>query len=97
MADSLYCGARFRTFNIIDDFNREGIVIEVDTSLTDARLIRVFRQLKAERGLPAASRVDNGPELLSAEFTDWAEANAMKFQYIQPGNPNQYAFIERFN
>lgn len=97
MADSLYCGVRFRTFNIIDDFNREGITIEVDTSLTGTRLIRVFRQLKEERGLPATLRVDNGPEFLGTDFTDWAEANGMKIQYIQPGKPNQNAFIERFN
>lgn len=97
MSDALYNGVRFRTFNVIDNFNREGLAIEIDTSLTGARLIRVFERLKAERGLPDLLRVDNGPEFLGTEFTDWAETNGMLIQYIQPGKPNQNAFIERFN
>jgi len=59
MSDSLYYGPRFRTFNVIDDFNREGLAIEIDTSLRAERLIRVFEQLKSERGLPDMLRVDN--------------------------------------
>ena len=50
-----------------------------------------------ERGLPNALRVDNGPEFLSAEFVSWAESHSMKIQYIQKGEPNQNAYIERFN
>ena len=60
MADALYCGRRFRTFNVIDDHNREALDIEIDTSITGLRLIRVFERLKAERGLPDVLRVDNG-------------------------------------
>jgi putative transposase len=97
MADSLYCGVRFRTFNVLDDFNREAVAIEVDTSITGSRLVRLFSQLQAERGLPATLRTDNGPEFLGTEFRDWAEAHGMAIQYIQPGKPNQNAFIERFN
>jgi len=97
MADSLYCGVRFRTFNVLDDFNREAVAIEIDTSITGSRLVRLFSLLEAERGLPATLRTDNGPEFLGAEFTDWAEAHGMTIQYIQPGKPNQNAFIERFN
>jgi putative transposase len=97
MADSLYCGKRFRTFNVIDDHNREAVAIEIDTSLTGLRLIRVFEQLKAERGLPDLLRLDNGPEFLNGEFVDWAEQNGMMIHYIQPGEPNQNAYIERFN
>ena len=52
MSDSLYYGRRFRTFNVIDDHNREALVIEIDTSLTADRLIRVFEQLQDWRGLP---------------------------------------------
>lgn len=97
VSDALYCGRRFRTFNVIDDFNREGIHIEIDTSLTALRLIRVFEQVKAERGLPETLRVDNGPEFLGEVFTTWAKENGMTIQYIQPGKPNQNAYIERFN
>lgn len=93
----LYTGKRFRTFNVIDDFNREVIHIEIDTSINGRRLIRVFERLNRERGLPDALRVDNGPEFLSSEFVAWAESAGMSICYIQPGEPNQNAYIERFN
>ena len=97
MSDGLYHGTRFRTFNVLDDCNREAIAIEVDTSLPSGRLIRVFERLRAERGLPTTLRVDNGPEFCSGEFMAWAEEAGMRIQHIQPGKPNQNAFIERFN
>lgn len=97
MSDTLYAGKRFRTFNVIDDFNREVLQVEIDTSITGKRLIRVFERLRLDRGLPDVLRVDNGPEFLSGEFVTWAEANGMLIQYIQPGEPNQNAYIERFN
>jgi putative transposase len=68
MSDTLYVGKRFRTFNVIDDFNREVLAIEIDTSITGKRLIRVFERLRLDRGLPETLRVDNGPEFLSGEF-----------------------------
>jgi putative transposase len=97
VSDALYEGKRFRTFNVIDDFNREILAIEIDTSITGRRLVRVFERLRDSRGLPDFMRCDNGPEFLSGEFISWAEANGMKIQYIQPGKPNQNAYIERFN
>lgn len=97
VSDALYCGRRFRAFNIIDDFNREAVAIEIDTSITSRRLIRVFEQIQEQRGLPAVLRVDNGPEFLGEAFTDWANQHGMHVQYIQPGKPNQNAYIERFN
>ena len=97
MSDSLYAGRRFRTFNVIDDFNRELLHIEIDTSITGKRLIRVFERLRLERGLPDVLRTDNGPEFLNGELIAWAEEAGMTIQYIQPGKPNQNAFIERFN
>ena len=97
MHDSLYCGKRFRTLNILDEATRECLAIEVDTSLPAERVVRTLEQLKVERGLPAQLRVDNGPELISAKLTDWCEANAIKLVYIQPGKPQQNGFVERFN
>ena len=97
MSDALLFGSRFRTFNVIDDFNRESVAIEIDTSITAKRLIRVFEILKLTRGLPDVLRLDNGPEGTSAEFAAWAEEQGMIIQYIQPGEPNQNAYIERFN
>jgi putative transposase len=97
VSDALYAGSRFRTFNVIDDFNREAVAIEIDTSLTARRLIRVFERLQITRGLPDILRVDNGPEFLSSELATWADSAGMVIQYIQPGQPNQNAYIERFN
>ena len=97
MLDALACGRSFRTFNIIDDFNREIVHIEVDTSITSQRLVRIFEQIRQERPLPQVLRTDNGPEFLGEAFTAWAKANGMAIQYIQPGKPNQNAYIERFN
>lgn len=97
VSDSLYSSKRFRTFNIIDDCNREVVHIEIDTSLTSRRLISVFEKLRLERGLPEVLRCDNGPEFLGAEFVSWSEDAGMTIMYIQPGKPNQNAYIERFN
>ena len=97
VSDALYHGMRFRTFNVLDDFNREVLAIEIDTSLPSARLVRVFEQLKAERGLPDVLRTDNGPEFLGECFTHWCHQNGVMIDYIEPGKPNQNAYIERFN
>ena len=97
MSDALLNGRRFRTFNVVDDFNREALHIEIDTSITSMRLVRVFERLQAEHGLPQVLRTDNGPEFLGEAFTHWATNAGMAIQYIQPGKPNQNAYIERFN
>jgi putative transposase len=68
MSDALHYGLRFRTFNVIDDYNREALVIEIDPSLRAERLIRVFTRLRHTRGFPDMLRVDNGPEFLSTHF-----------------------------
>lgn len=97
MHDTLYCGKRFRTLNVVDEGTRECLAIEVDTSLPAGRVVRLLEQLKAERGLPKQLRVDNGPELISATLTDWCETHNVKLIYIQPGKPQQNGFVERFN
>ncbi len=97
LADALTCGRRFRAFNVVDDFNREALHIEVDTSINSQRLVRVFEQIKRDHGLPQVVRSDNGPEFLGDTFTSWLKANGVALQYIQPGKLNQNAFIERFN
>jgi putative transposase len=97
MSDALACGRRFRTFNRFDDFNREALYIEVDTSINSSRLVRVFEQIKRDHGLPQVLRSDNGPEFLGETFTAWLKANGIAIQYIQPGKPNQNTYIERFN
>jgi putative transposase len=97
MHDHLRNGRSFRTFNVIDDFNREGLDIVADFSLPAERVIRVLDQIIEWRGRPAAIRCDNGPEYISAKLAEWAEKNNISLLFIQPGNPQQNAYIERFN
>ncbi|SIO39662.1 putative transposase [Halodesulfovibrio marinisediminis DSM 17456] len=97
MHDALMSGQGFRTFNVLDDFNRECLAIEIDTSLPTRRVLRVLDRLVAWRGLPEKLRMDNGPELVSVAMVDWAESNGVCLEYIQPGKPTQNSYIERFN
>ena len=97
MSDALANGRKIRTFNVIDDYNREGLAIDVDLSLPSARVIRALEQVIEWRGKPAAIRCDNGPELLSGPLIAWANKNRITMLYIQPGKPTQNAYIERFN
>ncbi|PHM41485.1 hypothetical protein Xszus_01176 [Xenorhabdus szentirmaii] len=97
MHDSLYCGKRFRTLNIIDESTHECLAIEVNTPLPAERSIRVLERLKVDRGLPKQIRVDKGPELISVILLNDCENNQIELCHIQPGKPQQNGFIERFN
>jgi putative transposase len=90
-------GRSFRTFNVIDDFNREGLGIEVDFSLPAARVIRSLDQIIEWRGKPIAIRCDNGPEYISNILADWASENEITIVFILPGNPQQNAYVERYS
>jgi putative transposase len=97
MHDTLVNGVKFRTFNVIDDFNREAINIIVDTSISAKRVIRELEKMIEWRGKPERIRVDNGPEFTSYIFVEWAKKHGIEIIYIQPGKPVQNSFIERFN
>jgi putative transposase len=99
MSDSLVDGRKFRVLNVIDDFNRESLAIEVDTSLPSLRVIRVLERLIAQRDCPANIRCDNGPEFISHKLEEWCsdERRRISLQFIQPGKPTQNAYIERKN
>jgi putative transposase len=66
-------------------------------SIPSVRVIRVLEELVAVHGKPAAIRLDNGPELTSEAFLDWCRDRQIELRHIQPGKPDQNAFIERFN
>ena len=97
MADALSDRRRFRALTIIDEGNREGLAIDVGRSIPAWRVTRVLDELVALNGRPAAIRVDNGPELTAQAFVDWCEERRIAIHYIQPGKPDQKAFIERFS
>ena len=97
MHDRLDDGRPFRTLNILDEGNREVLAIEVGTSLPSRRVTAVLEQLVTLHGRPAGLRLDNGPELIAHELAEWCAAQQITLGHIQPGKPNQNAYIERFN
>lgn len=97
MHDTLSDGRSFRTFNVIDDYNRECLGIEVDLSLPALRVIRTLNRIIEWRGKPKAIRCDNGPEYISNQLMAWANKHHIHLHYIQPGKPQQNAYVERFN
>jgi len=97
MHDQLSDGRSFRLFNVLDDFNREGLGIEVDLSLPAARVIRSLDRIIEWRGIPSAIRCDNGPEYISGALLAWAEVRGIRIEHIQPGKPQQNAYVERYN
>jgi len=97
MHDQLSDGHSSRLFNVIDDYNREGLTIDVYFTLPSARVVRALDQVIEWRGKPQRLRCDNGPEYISALLATWAERHAIILVFIQPRNPQQNAYIERYN
>lgn len=97
MHDQLVDHRKFRLFNVIDDYRREGLAIEADFSFPSARVIRVLDHLLEWRDKPTVIRCDNGPEFISRKFVQWANEQNIIIEYIQPGKPQQNAYIERHN
>ena len=97
VSDGLVDGRRVRCLNIVDDFTKQCLAIEVDTSLPGKRVVNVLQRLAESRGLPKGITVDNGPELVSKALDEWAYAVGLQLRYIQPGKPQQNAYIESFN
>ena len=97
MSGALMCGRRFRTFNVVDDFNRESLAIEVDLNLPAPRVIWVLNRITSQRGYPERVRMDIGPEFVSVALAGWPEDHNVQLEFIQPGRPMQNSYIERFN
>ena len=97
MADTLYDGRRVRILTMLDEGNREALDVTIAVSLTSRRVVRILEDLVAVHGAPSAIRVDNGPEFLAQPFVDWCADHRVALHYIQPGKPDQNAYIERFN
>ena len=97
MSDVLTNNRKFRTFNVIDDFNRQAIAVEVAHSMPAIKVTNLLERIIVEQGKPKRVRTDNGPEFISKEFREWCAAKDIEVQYIQPGRPMQNGYIERFN
>jgi putative transposase len=97
MSDAFADGRRFRVLNVIDDFSRECLAIEVGTSLPGIVVTRVLDRIAAKRGYPAVIVTDNGPEFRGREMDAWAFRHGIRLHFIDPGKPMQNGFVESFN
>ncbi|OJB29176.1 integrase [Burkholderia ubonensis] len=97
VSDGLAYGQRFRCLNVVDDYTRECLAIEVDTSLPSLRVKHVLQRLGEMRGLPASITVDNGPEFAGKVLDAWAYEAGVTLSFIRPGKPVENAYIESFN
>jgi putative transposase len=97
MSDVLQDGRQMRTFNVIDQFNRQGLGILPDFSIPARKATAYLDRLIECYGKPKRIRSDNGPELTSKWFQLWLSRNNIQWSPIQKGCPQQNAIIERFN
>ena len=95
--DTLQSGRRFRALTIVDDFTRESLGIEVDVSLSGARMARALDAIGSVRGFPEYIVLDNGPEMTSLAMLRWSLQRQVRLHFIDLGKPTQNAFIESFN
>ncbi len=77
MHDALVCGSRFRAFNVVNDFNREVLVIEIVLNILAQRVIRVLDRIAPTLGYPVEMRMDNGPKRMSLTPARWAEEHGV--------------------
>jgi putative transposase len=96
VTDSLVTGHRFRALAVVDDYSRECLALEVDTSLGGARVVAVLDRLAETRGLPRTITLDNGPEFTGHCLDEWAYRKDVKLNFIRPGKPVENAYIESF-
>jgi len=97
VSDGFIDGRRLRCLNILDDFTKECLAIEVDTSLPGRRVVSVLERLAEWRGLPQSVTIDNGPEFINKVLDEWAYRKQLQLRFIEPGKPQQNAYIESFN
>lgn len=90
-------GRSIKNLTIVDDATHEAVVIVSERALGGNQLVAILEQLASTRGLPQAIRTDNGKEFCSRAMLSWAHARSVQLFLIEPGKPNQNAYIESFN
>lgn len=95
--DRLADGRSLKCLTVVDDATQESVTITPDTAISGAYVTRIFDGVKRERGLPQVLRSDNGPEFCGRAMAIWAHENHVALRFIEPGKPNQNAYVESFN
>ena len=97
LLDTLEDGRRVRLLAVVDDFTRACLAIEVDTSIGGRRVVEVLQRLVETPARPTVLITDNGPEFVGRALDAWAYAQGIRLHFIEPGKPNQNAYVESFN
>lgn len=97
MEDRLENGRKFRTFNIIDDYNREALTIDIDFSFPSSSVVEMVKRVIDWRGKPEQIRTDNGTEFIAKAFEGFCSNSGIEQIKIQKGKPMQNGYVERFN
>ena len=90
-------GRVLKCLTVVDDATHEAVVIEVERAISGLGVTRVMDRLAQTRGLPKVIRSDNGKEFCGKAMVTWAHARGVQLRLIEPGKPNQNAYIESFN
>ena len=96
MSDTQWTGRRYRLLNVIDEFNRELLDIEIDSSLPSVRVIRTLERICEWRGYPKVIRLDNGPEFISTKLELWCKDHNIILDFIRPGKPTENSRVWKF-
>ena len=97
MADRLADGRQFRLLNVLDDFNREGLGIEVDFSLPAERVVRIPEPDHPMARQPSGDQSRQWPGIRQCDADDLGRKQGITLAYIEPGKPQQNAYVERYN
>jgi putative transposase len=95
--DRIASGRALKCLTIVDDATHESVAVVTEHSMGGGHLTRVLDGICAQRGKPAVIRSDNGKEFTGKAMLNWSHRNGVALRLIEPGKPNQNAYIESFN
>ena len=95
--DRFMDGRKLKAYTLIDEYTKESLAIEIDTSMGGQRVAQVLEQVASLRGHPQSIRSDNGPEFTGKALFNWTDSNNVTHMFIEPGKPTQNPFIESFH
>lgn len=90
-------GRVLRCLTVVDDATHEAVAVDVERAISGHGVVRVLDRLALSRGLPQIIRSDNGREFCGKAMLEWAHRHGVQLRLIEPGKPNQNAYIESFN